>query len=205
MAGKRVLTAEHRANMSRSMTKERRAKISAFHKGKIPYNKGVYGEKRKRFENGLPVTCINHGEHSNWYYNKKHSQLSCRFCLNERTKKFLYNNLFNKWIFSTKRKNKNKLTVKILAELYLRQGGMCALSGLPLHENVMSLDRIDSSKGYSKNNIQWLHLMVNRMKSNFVQSEFIDMCKLIANNYNKDRSGEIRKIIEEAEKEYNKN
>jgi len=45
-----------------------------------------------------------------------------------------------------------------------------------------SLDRIDSTKGYNKENIQWLHKFVNLAKQSFSQSEFIAMCKSIAEN-----------------------
>jgi hypothetical protein len=47
-----------------------------------------------------------------------------------------------------------------------------------------SLDRIDSSKSYNKNNIQWVHKDVNKMKWAFNQNHFIKFCKLIANQDN---------------------
>ncbi len=51
-------------------------------------------------------------------------------------------------------------------------------------ERTASLDRIDSSKGYTKDNIQWVHKHVNLMKHKFDQKYFVDICKLIANHEN---------------------
>jgi hypothetical protein len=51
-------------------------------------------------------------------------------------------------------------------------------------KQTASLDRIDSTKGYIKGNIQWVHKDVNKMKWNWNQSNFINWCKLITNYYN---------------------
>lgn len=70
--------------------------------------------------------------------------------------------------------------------VFQNQDGKCALSGIPIRisrrktESTASLDRIDSSKGYVKGNVQWVHKLVNRMKSDIDQDEFISFCKLIA-------------------------
>ena len=42
-----------------------------------------------------------------------------------------------------------------------------------------SLDRIDSSKGYIKGNVQWVHKEFNKMKLDLLDKEFIDICKLV--------------------------
>ena len=70
-------------------------------------------------------------------------------------------------------------------DMYQSQKGKCALSGLEIKfggfkNQTASLDRIDSSKGYSKNNIQWVHKTVNAMKSNLDEKVFISFCKAIA-------------------------
>jgi hypothetical protein len=49
-------------------------------------------------------------------------------------------------------------------------------------EHTASLDRIDSSKGYCEDNVQWVHKDINRMKNTFDQDYFISLCKLIAEN-----------------------
>jgi hypothetical protein len=41
------------------------------------------------------------------------------------------------------------------------------------------LDRIDSSKGYTIDNVQWVHKIVNIMKHDVEEKEFFNWCKLI--------------------------
>lgn len=84
------------------------------------------------------------------------------------------------------------LTIEEAWDQFEKQNGICSLSGLKLKfpekskekSKTASLDRIDSSKGYTKDNIQWVHKDINWMKNRFDQNYFIEMCKRIA-NYNK--------------------
>jgi len=72
-----------------------------------------------------------------------------------------------------------------LADLLIEQDFKCALSGEDLDAsqvvNNCSLDRIDSSKGYIEDNVQWVTSMVNMCKQSYTQEDFIQMCKKIAN------------------------
>ena len=43
----------------------------------------------------------------------------------------------------------------------------------------MSVDRIDSSKGYIIDNIRWIHKDINVMKNSFSDEYFTYLCKLI--------------------------
>lgn len=75
-------------------------------------------------------------------------------------------------------------------DLFVQQGKKCALSGIPLKFPLkakdkaynVSLDRIDSSKGYIKGNVQWVHKDINMMKNKLNDEYFINMCKLVALN-----------------------
>jgi len=62
----------------------------------------------------------------------------------------------------------------------------CALSNLPIGFNnttaTASLDRKDSSKGYTIDNVWWLHKDVNIMKWDFDLNYFLDLCYLIQMN-----------------------
>ncbi len=78
--------------------------------------------------------------------------------------------------------------------LFLGQNRKCALSGIELKFNkrnetktgTASLDRIDSKKGYIIGNVQWIHKDLNKMKLDYDNEYFINMCHLISeNNKNK--------------------
>lgn len=79
-----------------------------------------------------------------------------------------------------------RLTPQYLWELFLKQERRCALTGwnlvMPKHKvkGTASLDRIDSSKGYTKDNVQWLHKDVNIAKQDTKEDQFIFMCTAIA-------------------------
>lgn len=74
-----------------------------------------------------------------------------------------------------------------LLQLYSSQDGRCAVSGVKMTYSAgkgrvytnISLDRIDSAKGYIRGNVQFVCDLVNRMKSDLEQSAFIDWCKTI--------------------------
>lgn len=83
-----------------------------------------------------------------------------------------------------------EVDAKYLWGLFKRQRGLCALSGMVLtmprftrDTKTASLDRIDSSRGYVRGNVQWVHKDVNRMKNTFEQRYFIEMCQRIAKNF----------------------
>lgn len=82
------------------------------------------------------------------------------------------------------------ITKEQIWDLFLKQDRKCALTGLILTLNdraasssgTASIDRIDSSKDYTEDNIQWVHKDINKMKNNFPQNLFIQYCKLVTNN-----------------------
>lgn len=96
------------------------------------------------------------------------------------------------WNNLTTRSLKKGIIVEITMEyswnLFLTQNKKCKLSGIDLvmnKKNVIntaSLDRIDSKKGYTEGNVQWVHRDINQMKMEFSDEYFIEMCKKIAIN-----------------------
>ncbi len=88
------------------------------------------------------------------------------------------------------------VTADDLARQFEKQDGKCALSGVALslpsrdyertdgcgihYRGNASLDRIDSSKGYTLSNIQWLDKAVNLMKKDLPEEEFVALCHLVA-------------------------
>lgn len=77
------------------------------------------------------------------------------------------------------------ISIEEMNELIESQNFKCALSGVKIHINsnrdrTASLDRIDSSKGYTKDNCQWVHKVINDLKWDYSQDEFVRWCKLVA-------------------------
>lgn len=79
------------------------------------------------------------------------------------------------------------ITIEEAWEQWIYQKKKCNLTGRKLlfftckGNNISSsLDRIDSSKGYIKGNIQWIHKDVNKIKTDFEQKYFIELCTEIA-------------------------
>ncbi len=73
-----------------------------------------------------------------------------------------------------------------LLELYKRQDGKCLYSGLPMDAASgsmgISIDRCDSNLGYTKDNVVLVCAVVNEMKNDTPESDFIEMCRRIAEN-----------------------
>lgn len=80
------------------------------------------------------------------------------------------------------------ITINDAWNLFLRQNKRCALTGRLLNfkekrsiePQTASLDRIDSKKGYTIDNIQWVHRDINLAKHTQKQEDFIKMCKEVA-------------------------
>ncbi len=116
-----------------------------------------------------------------WYASKK-----CR-CEEVKSYREISGSFFSSMRFGAKKRNLNfDVTVEEIYELFEKQQGKCALSGVDIVLSLnykfktASLDRIDSSKGYTLSNIQWIHKNLNEMKSDYSQEEFIDWARKIA-------------------------
>lgn len=103
-----------------------------------------------------------------------------------------YNRIING--LNTREKLKDmefNITPKFIDDL-LSKNHYCALSGIDLSFDIskqmndqnLSIDRIDSSKGYTMDNIQLVDKKINMMKGTLSNEEFIDLCKKVA-EYNK--------------------
>lgn len=90
-------------------------------------------------------------------------------------------------------KSEFSVTIEEVWEIFLKQNRKCALSGISLYfpknskeyhssMRTASLDRIDSSKGYLPGNVQRLHKDVNRLKNDFPQDQFLELCKQIVDH-----------------------
>lgn len=84
------------------------------------------------------------------------------------------------------RNMKFNISMKTLWQLYQKQKGKCALSGLPIvfsrktaKASTASLDRKNSKLGYTIRNIQWVHKDVNKMKMEYSYTYFLYLCKQV--------------------------
>ena len=80
------------------------------------------------------------------------------------------------------------LDAKFLWELWLKQEGACAISGLSIVlYNSASLDRIDSCGGYTKDNVWWVHKDVNKMKMDLSLDRLLELCRAVVVYNSKDK------------------
>ena len=92
--------------------------------------------------------------------------------------------------YAKKKGNAFSIEMKDVWNVYIKQNKKCALTGLPIDftrdgkgkqsSYKASIDRINSHKGYTKENIQLVHKDVNIMKNQFDQKHFIEFCSLVA-------------------------
>ena len=90
------------------------------------------------------------------------------------------------WRASAKRRGLSfEITRSEIKDLWLNQGGKCHFSGeqisiAPNKDQTLSIDRLDSKKGYIKDNIVLCTTLVNKMKQSMTTDEFLAMCHVIA-------------------------
>lgn len=138
-------------------------------------------------------------------FNKDKSQIDglqiyCKTCRRSSSKEwastidgFIKKILSDLKIYCKKKNIYNDLTNENIRELYNKQNGLCALTGLPLtfiaYSNEknneiseyfnISIDRIDSLDIFTINNIQLIGSMIKRMKGGMTNEKFIEYCKMI--------------------------
>lgn len=111
----------------------------------------------------------------------------------EYVSKYIMRMYWTAFLLNAKSRNiKVKINPEYLDKLLIKQNFKCKLSGLEISlpktsdefliERLWtaSIDRIDSNKEYIKNNIQFVHKDINRMKMALDQDQFIKYCKCIA-------------------------
>lgn len=120
---------------------------------------------------------------------------SCRQCSEHKHKNKICSRIWARIYRNSKRRdilvNLGEEGKQFLYDLlYVKQECKCALSGLPikiantvkedmLGETTASLDRIDPKKGYTRDNVQWVHKWINAMKWDLEQEEFIEFCEAV--------------------------
>lgn len=96
----------------------------------------------------------------------------------------IYNNINN----NNKKRTKNvkcTITEEDIKSLYVKQNEKCALANLSLKTNIgydFSVDRINSNKDYTLDNIQLVTVKVNKLKWDFDQDDVIKKAIMISKN-----------------------
>ena len=197
--------------------------VTNFHKNGTtyhPYCKPCRSIERKKLSFERPTEgfrkcfcCKIEKDISEYHSDKSNStglQTYCKDCQTQKTKKCTSTlNGFIKKIYKDMYHNAEKrakeltieLTIEDIHDLYNKQNGLCAISGLKMsHETYafkdkehiinrlnISIDRINSSLGYAKDNIQLVAAIVNRMKTDLPDNEFIKICSIITENNNNNK------------------
>lgn len=139
--------------------------------------------------------CKHHGRINTVIISEKRKTIICLLCSNiarKRGRKKDVENLekYCEYMFRGARQRsieKNReitITAEDVKDLLIQQNKKCKLSGIEFDTSRSykpSIDRIDSNKGYTKDNIQLICLIINKMKSNLNQKEFIEICMKIQN------------------------
>lgn len=76
------------------------------------------------------------------------------------------------------------LTKDEMYDLALSQNMTCAITGFKLglvkrEHDVLSIDKIDPSKGYILANVQWVQWSANRAKGDLSNADFLAMCRAV--------------------------
>jgi len=82
------------------------------------------------------------------------------------------------------------ITIETIQTIYCNQGGVCALSGVPIvfannyleyrqRKQTASVDRIDNSKDYTIDNIQIVHKNINLSRKDLTIERYKELCKQV--------------------------
>ena len=147
----------------------------------------------------LPETKFNR-DNTNLHNNRGGLCTQCKDCQRARyykeRQKILQNDYLalkyklNAALKGSRRRSKDKnmfndLNLEYLLYLWSKQDGKCALTGIPMTYKFyegrvntnLSIDRIDSSKGYTKDNVQLVTMVANQMKNDLSVEELVEICK----------------------------
>jgi len=88
---------------------------------------------------------------------------------------------------SSKKAHEFDLTIEYLQDMWADQNSICAISGLPMiphlgSEYAASIDRVDSDKGYTKDNVRLVCMRANLMKNYLADHDLIWWCRAVVNN-----------------------
>lgn len=115
---------------------------------------------------------------------------TCKPCCNNRATKSYYSKFESlekllEYKIKKSKRHGNDLTLDDLLTIYENQNCKCFYTQRefvlsPSHPDSVSIDRIDSNLGYTKNNVVLCCSEINYMKQSQSRDRFIENCKLIS-------------------------
>lgn len=150
--------------------------------------------KHKGTKDGYYTKCksCNDAYNKTYYEKNKEKIVQYRVDYNRNNPRKAYRDLDSRFSLLIKTASYRKkfevcLTVEDLKDVWSQQEGRCAYTKLPLlatanQFNTVSLDRIDSSKGYIIGNVQFVCAAINKMKQEYSEDLFILLSLLVTQN-----------------------
>lgn len=132
----------------------------------------------ENFYENLCAKC--HKQYNNNYYEEYKKNMTLEQCIHHK--------------FKVAKRRSEQLNInfdldeQFLLELWNKQNKLCYYTKLPMQHKkgeryCLSIDRINSDLGYTKDNIVLCCDVVNIMKCSLYKDEFIKLCKIIAKNF----------------------
>ena len=88
-----------------------------------------------------------------------------------------------------------EVSMDFLWNLFLNQNHICAITGDYIKSlSGASLDRIDSSKGYTEDNVQWVTCQANLSKHIMSMDSLYEFCRKVLNHANQQPSQPLTKL-----------
>ncbi len=124
------------------------------------------------------------------YHQRTWGEEKLKFSASKRTRSV---QSFLAYLLSKARRRKTcDLSIEQLMKIWHHQSGKCALTGWDMTMQLgkgqiatnASIDRIDSTIGYTNNNVQLVCRAANVAKSNLTQENFVRLCKAVQEKQN---------------------
>jgi hypothetical protein len=142
-------------------------------------------------KNHCSLECCGYTSHKHL---KKYSEENIKYLIPyQGPKRDQYTGLREHFRRVKKRKHNYDISLQDLLDLWDDQKGICIYSGVKLvhpneggnNLNTASLDRIDSTKGYVKGNLQFISIICNQAKNNLIHDDMMLFLKTICEFYSK--------------------
>ena len=128
------------------------------------------------------------------YYRNNKEKIHAQQNAVKRTLSGKLTNLITTSRYRAKLQNReHNIDTKYLRAIYEQQKGLCAISGIQMEVRgkgcaseapySISLDRIDSDKGYIEGNVWLVCTSINLMKSRLSMQDFIMLCSKVAERF----------------------